>query len=78
MRVRKMIVAMEPSMMEKLNLIDSVERLGISYHFEKEIEEQIQIFHNSYLEIMESDDLHFVALCFRLLRQHGCNISTGN
>ncbi|KAG6389531.1 hypothetical protein SASPL_151002 [Salvia splendens] len=77
MRVRKMIVATETSMTEKLNLIDSVERLGISYHFEKEIEEQIQIFHNSYLEIMESDDLHFVALCFRLLRQHGCNISTG-
>ncbi|KAL1532433.1 Vetispiradiene synthase 1, variant 2 [Salvia divinorum] len=77
MEVRKMIVAAEPSTREKLNLIDSVERLGISYHFEKEIEEQLHIFHSSYLEIMESGDLHTVALCFRLLRQHGRNISTG-
>ncbi|XP_057799416.1 vetispiradiene synthase 2-like [Salvia miltiorrhiza] len=80
MEVRKMIVATETKIREKLSLIDSVQRLGISYHFEKEIDEQLHnIFHNNaYLEIMEEDeDLHAVALCFRLLRQHGYSVSTG-
>ncbi|KAH6757576.1 hypothetical protein C2S51_038724 [Perilla frutescens var. frutescens] len=77
--VRRMIVATEPTMAEKLNLIDSIERLGISYHFDKEIDEQLHNFCNAFVQIMENHHhhLHTVALYFRLLRQHGCNISTG-
>ncbi|XP_011082247.2 vetispiradiene synthase 3 isoform X2 [Sesamum indicum] len=74
--VRKMIVANNKNMAGKLNLIDSIERLGISYHFEREIEEQILNFYNACFSFV-SDDLHTVALYFRLLRQHGHPISSG-
>lgn len=73
-----MIVATEPNVKEKLSLIDTVERLGISYHFQKEIDEQVHnLYNNVCPELMANEDLHTVALYFRLLRQHGCNISTG-
>ncbi|KAI3468317.1 hypothetical protein Pfo_024980 [Paulownia fortunei] len=74
--VRSMIVATDRNMAEKLNLIDSIERLGVSYFFENEIEEQIQNFYNARPSL-ESDDLHTVALYFRLLRQHGHDIPSG-
>ncbi|KAI3468316.1 hypothetical protein Pfo_024979 [Paulownia fortunei] len=74
--VRSMIVATDRKMAEKLNLIDSIERLGVSYLFENEIEEQIQNFYNARPSL-ESDDLHTVALYFRLLRQHGHDIPSG-
>ncbi|CAI0374741.1 unnamed protein product [Linum tenue] len=62
---------------EKLKLIDVVERLGIGYHFEEEIEEQLrQIYHhgNHHPNNVDDDDLFTVALHFRLLRQHGYNV----
>ena len=74
--VRSMIVATDRKMAEKLNLIDSIERLGVSYLFENEIEEQIQNFYNARPSL-ESDGLHTVALYFRLLRQHGHDIPSG-
>ncbi|XP_019052154.1 PREDICTED: probable terpene synthase 2 [Nelumbo nucifera] len=62
--------------LEILNLIDTLQRLGLSYHFEGERNQMLeQIFeaHISYFNDM-GDDLHAVALLFRLLRQHGYNI----
>nr|QIQ55993.1 putative terpene synthase 1 [Eremophila drummondii] len=72
--VRRMIVAPNANESEKLHLIDNIERLGVSYHFEHEIKGQIQHFHNASFE---TDDLNTVALCFRLLKQHGSHISSG-
>ncbi|KAH7655606.1 Germacradienol synthase protein [Dioscorea alata] len=61
------------SMREKMQLIDALQRLGVAYHFEQEINEVLCFIntssssgHHSY----SADDLHFVALRFRLLRQH--------
>ncbi|KAK6141551.1 hypothetical protein DH2020_024707 [Rehmannia glutinosa] len=56
------------TMSDKLVLIDTLERLGVAYHFDQEIEEQLE-------EILKFDseqnyDLFIVALRFRLLRQH--------
>lgn len=76
--MREMIAAEKMNMAEKLNFIDSVERLGISYHFVKEIDDQIHNFHNASPQMENTDDLHTLALYFRLMRQHGHNISTGN
>ncbi|CAI0428427.1 unnamed protein product [Linum tenue] len=63
-----------------LDLIDLIERIGIDYHFEEEIE---QILGQEYGNIAscsnnykDNDNLHTVALRFRLLRQHGCNVSS--
>ncbi|CAN1190408.1 Sesquiterpene synthase 2 [Linum perenne] len=61
------------TLFEMLNLINVIERLGIDYHFEVEIElflQQLYAEHNSV------DNLRTAALSFRLLRQHGYNIST--
>ncbi|XP_047166783.1 probable terpene synthase 2 isoform X1 [Vigna umbellata] len=64
----------------KLNFIDSVQRLGVSYHFEHEIDSVLcQIYDISTKDnniIAHCDDLYCTALLFRLLRQHGYRISS--
>ncbi|XP_059309637.1 vetispiradiene synthase 3-like [Lycium ferocissimum] len=60
---------------EKIHLIDTLERLGISYHFEEEIEDQISKMFDLNV-IHEEDDLYKVALYFRLFRQHGYPVSS--
>ena len=65
---------------QKLNLIDALQRLGVSYHFENEIEETLQQLHMTLHDSDDQendDDLYIVALQFRLLRQQGYNISSG-
>ena len=62
---------------KQLSLIDELQRLGVAYHFEREIQEALQyIFatYNGYNEL-EDDDVYNVALRFRLLRQQGFNAS---
>ncbi|XP_059311810.1 vetispiradiene synthase 3 [Lycium ferocissimum] len=65
------------TLVEKLNLIDIVERLGIAYHFEKQIEDMLDQIYNvdPNFKGHEYNDLRILSLHFRLLRQHGYNIS---
>jgi hypothetical protein len=78
-----MLIAPGEESSQKLNLIDVIQRLSVSYHFENEIQEILQQLHKSTLhdshdhEDDDDDDLYTVALRFRLLRQHGYNISSG-
>ncbi|KAK7257510.1 hypothetical protein RIF29_31536 [Crotalaria pallida] len=71
--VRKMIMDENSEILAKMELIDDVKRLGLSYHFEKEIAEVL----NSFLVIERCGatsvyrNLHEVALSFRLLREYG-------
>ncbi|XP_062011925.1 (-)-germacrene D synthase-like [Rosa rugosa] len=58
----------------KLELIDDIQRLGVSYHFEYEIDQTMQQIHHNFNGYCD-DDLHTCALRFRLLRQHGYNVS---
>ncbi|CAH9100335.1 unnamed protein product [Cuscuta europaea] len=60
---------------EILKFIDVLERLGIAYHFEKEIEDQLHLIYTVTQE-EANDDLEMAALKFRLLRQHGFKISS--
>ncbi|XP_042030164.1 (-)-5-epieremophilene synthase STPS3-like [Salvia splendens] len=73
-----MLLAPETKMIDTMNLINTIERLGVSYHFEDEIEEKLQqYFHlNTNYHDDEAYDLYTVALHFRLFRQHGYPIST--
>ncbi|KAL2466319.1 Alpha-humulene/(-)-(E)-beta-caryophyllene synthase [Abeliophyllum distichum] len=74
--VRSMITAPGNEMEKTMNLIETLERLGISYHFADEIEELLERFFNlntNYED--EAYDLYTVALHFRLFRQHGHRIS---
>ncbi|KAI8011499.1 putative terpene synthase 9 [Camellia lanceoleosa] len=55
-----------------LKLIDSMQRLGVSYHYEEEIEEAI----SDHVNPIVSGNLYTTALHFRLLRQHGYPINS--
>ncbi|TXG65410.1 hypothetical protein EZV62_006685 [Acer yangbiense] len=72
-------VGEDPS--EGLAMIDAVQRLGIDYHFQDEIEEilprQHMIAANYSTSTSTNDDLQQVALRFRLLRQEGYNVPAG-
>ncbi|KAK5834291.1 hypothetical protein PVK06_018168 [Gossypium arboreum] len=71
--VRKMIVAPMANSTQKLAFIDSVQRLGVSCHFTKEIEDELEnIYHN---DNDAENDLYTTSLRFRLLREHGFNVS---
>ncbi|KAJ1441933.1 Terpenoid cyclases/protein prenyltransferase alpha-alpha toroid [Sesbania bispinosa] len=80
-QVRMMLVSVNEKakrpMVKEAHLIDSIQRLGLYYHFEHEIEEVLQHFHNNYVEnntITLDEDLHSISLVFRLLRQQGYHI----
>jgi len=65
------------SMADTVKLVDTLERLGIDNHFVKEIDEALYRVHYEELDFGNSNDLHVVALRFRLLRQHGFWVSAG-
>ncbi|GAY69480.1 hypothetical protein CUMW_290010, partial [Citrus unshiu] len=66
-----MITTTANKLAHKLHMIDSVQRLGVAYHFEKQIEDELgKLSHD-----LDSDDLYVVSLRFRLFRQQGVKIS---
>ncbi|XP_052479372.1 (+)-delta-cadinene synthase isozyme XC14 isoform X2 [Gossypium raimondii] len=74
--VRRMLVANMDKSSQKLHIIDAVQRLGVAYHFEKEIEDALEIIyhhHCNHIEI-DGDDLYTTAVRFRLLREHGFDV----
>ncbi|XP_049408723.1 sesquiterpene synthase 12-like [Solanum stenotomum] len=72
--IRKMLVEAPEGSQQKLVLIDAIQRLGVAYHFDNEIETSIQnIF---YASQQNDDNLHVVSLCFRLVRQQGYYMSS--
>nr|Q8H2B4.1 RecName: Full=R-linalool synthase, chloroplastic; Flags: Precursor [Mentha aquatica]AAL99381.1 linalool synthase [Mentha aquatica] len=78
MEVKKLLGAkMEAT--KQLELIDDLQNLGLSYFFRDEIKNIL----NSIYKIFQNNnstkvgDLHFTSLGFRLLRQHGFNVSQG-
>ena len=67
--------------LDTLEIIDALQRLGVAYHFEDEIERALNsIFNdksckNNIKEI--NADLYATALEFRLLRQQGYDVHQG-
>ncbi|KAM3360295.1 5-epi-aristolochene synthase 2-like isoform X1 [Capsicum galapagoense] len=75
-QTRSMLLDTGRKLVETLNLIDVIERLGIAYHYEKEIDDILKkINDNSNFDEDDFNDLCTCALQFRLLRQHGYKIS---
>ncbi|KAJ4901137.1 hypothetical protein Rs2_15088 [Raphanus sativus] len=78
-KVRKMLDAETKSRLEQLELIDDLQKLGVSYHFEIEIDNILMDFHHqngrSVWTCDHEEDLQATALEFRLLRQHGFDVS---
>ncbi|KAL4619300.1 hypothetical protein ACB092_06G069100 [Castanea dentata] len=76
--VRRMLTSPLEEPSQKLNLIDLLQRLGVSYHYENEIEKTLQQLHRTLYDRDDQenvDDLYNVAIQFRLLRQQGYYIS---
>ncbi|KAK9025817.1 hypothetical protein V6N11_038672 [Hibiscus sabdariffa] len=71
--VRRMLVEHFDDSNEKLALIDAVQRLGVNYHFEKEIEDALEAIYHDDNEA--GNDLRATSLRFRLLREHGFDVS---
>ncbi|XP_031097222.1 valencene synthase-like [Ipomoea triloba] len=80
-KVKNILVEAPQISSQKLELINKIQRLGVSYQFEKEIEATLQLIFRRYYEsnIQEDDenDLYIVSLRFRLLRQHGYPVPCG-
>ncbi|XP_020209270.1 probable terpene synthase 2 isoform X2 [Cajanus cajan] len=73
-----MLVSKTENPLTKVDLIDSISRLGVNYHFEHEIDEVMQQIYKNYVvngEINIEANLSTVAVLFRLLRQHGFHVS---
>lgn len=78
-KVRQMLVPNKnvTNPLREANLIDSIQRLGLYHHFEHDIGELLRHIHNNHVEngtITLNEDLHSIALVFRLLRQQGYHI----
>ncbi|WCJ22052.1 Myrcene synthase chloroplastic [Euphorbia peplus] len=77
----KMMLVKCKTPLDQLELIDILQRLGLAYHFQDQILQILTtIFNNKqhsdiYIDISMKNDLHATALEFRLLRQHGFDIS---
>ncbi|CAK7357411.1 unnamed protein product [Dovyalis caffra] len=72
----RMMLAKASKSLDQIGLIDTLQRLGLAYHFEDEIESILKsLVNDNYMEnTMRRHDLYATALEFRLLREHGYNI----
>ncbi|KAL5765295.1 hypothetical protein ACOSQ2_017889 [Xanthoceras sorbifolium] len=78
-KVKEMLFAPTHDSAEKISLINSLFRLGVSYHFEAEIEEQLDHISESQPNFADNNDydLYTIALLFRVFRERGYKISCG-
>ncbi|KAF2287636.1 hypothetical protein GH714_002031 [Hevea brasiliensis] len=75
-KVKDMLMSSKKDLIKNIEFINLLCRLGISYHFENEIEEQLNhIFNVVHDNINDDYDLYNVALLFRVLRHHGYKLS---
>ncbi|CAI8596204.1 unnamed protein product [Vicia faba] len=73
----KCIFVQELDVMQKSELVDWIQKLGLANHFEKEIDDFLQTIFLSaqnFNKFSVQQNFHVSTLCFRLLRQHGYNI----
>ncbi|KAJ9671856.1 hypothetical protein PVL29_025515 [Vitis rotundifolia] len=72
--LRKELKATARKSSQLLNFIDSIQRLGLAYQFEREIKEALEEMYQTYNLDDNNDDLTNASLRFRLLRQEGYHI----
>ncbi|KAK8527240.1 hypothetical protein V6N12_054462 [Hibiscus sabdariffa] len=71
-KVRRMIpVDVDDELLQKLRLIDTIKRIGVSYHFEREIDEALHNVYELDLDCKHDQTLEATSLRFRLLRESG-------
>ncbi|KAI5440775.1 hypothetical protein KIW84_010302 [Lathyrus oleraceus] len=72
--VRMMFNKMENEV-DQLEFVDVLQRLGVDYHFNNEIRNMLDNIYNTQTSKLKNN-LYATALKFRILRQHGYDIST--
>ncbi|KAJ9164479.1 hypothetical protein P3X46_024053 [Hevea brasiliensis] len=77
-KVKDMFMADANNPIKKIELINLLCRLGLSYHFENEIEEQLIDLFNCLPQLFADNDydLYTTALFFKVLRQHGFKMTS--
>ncbi|XP_031265517.1 (-)-germacrene D synthase-like [Pistacia vera] len=79
--IKKMLKADVNKPAAKHDLVDAIQRLGVSYHFQTYIDQILEKVYKAHEDSglqNENDDLYSISLEFRLLRQHGYNISSAD
>lgn len=75
--VKTMIPKVVVNPLNCLELVDNLQRLGISYHFQEEVNQVLEMIYDDYFKTQEQwngMDMNLKALGFRLLRQHGYHV----
>ena len=64
---------------EHIEFINLLCRFGVSYHFDKEIENNLKEIFDDLPNLLEKHefDLHTLSLLFRVFRQHGFKMPCG-
>lgn len=75
MEVKIMLSDRNMKPLDQLEIIDLLQRLGLSYNFEDEIYSILNYVCDKSSK--SNGDLYAKALSLRLLRQHGFNVSQG-
>ncbi|KAK6119396.1 hypothetical protein DH2020_046858 [Rehmannia glutinosa] len=68
------LLKVEQNSLESLVVIDTIQRLGLDYLFQDEIESILQHHFWQQKSAIYNDDLYKASLCFRLLRQQGYQV----
>ena len=78
-KVKEMLIDSTNDPVEKVSFINTICRLGLSYHFENQIEEQLNQILEARPNLTDDNDydLNATALLFRVFRQHGYKMSCG-
>ncbi|KAF3437677.1 hypothetical protein FNV43_RR20433 [Rhamnella rubrinervis] len=74
--VKRELLRLADDPLMQLKLIDIIQRLDVTYHFEMEIEEALQRIYDDHQRHFQDDNLYNVSLFFRILRQDGFNVSS--
>ncbi|GAB2284627.1 hypothetical protein Dimus_019081 [Dionaea muscipula] len=72
------IAASSQPLQHLISFIDTLERLGVAYHFEAQIEEALEKIYENYHSIFDAKeelDLYHTSILFRVLRQHAFPVS---
>nr|QLI42760.1 germacrene D synthase [Nigella sativa] len=73
--VKSMISLAANDPFQQLDLVDKIQRLGVAYHFEHEIQQILETIYNDGTHFLHSGDLNSTSIWFRLLRQAGHYVS---
>ncbi|KAJ6697509.1 hypothetical protein OIU85_003838 [Salix viminalis] len=77
--VDEMLIKSKEDPVQNIEFINLLCRLGVSYHFDSEIENNLTEIFDDFPNLLEKHDydLYTLSLLFRVLRQHGFKMPCG-